>query len=522
MKFSLALESRYSSPSKIASQIKEMIRNPSNPNDHIIQDSRGHLYRLDVKTKVVEEILRFHAGPIAGICTSPIHHCLTSLGQDGTLRLYDYLDMNQLNLTSYPTAGTFLQHLPELMDETGRTLACGFEDGVVRIVSYEKPSAKEVIQPFKLQFVFKPHQHPVTCIEFNEEGDRMATIDSSGCIFFFEITRITDKTDDEGPRDFSRRDFAFTPIGFVQMDSPVTSFSFSPDNHRHVGVIEDPDDEYSFQNTGESESGNRILVTMSTGELLSMKLLSPREFDNRLSYELSQKVLSVSPWSLNNFEETVTDSQQPQEKLEKSIEDSEDGDATEANAVAIESIDRSRYFFRMVKYLEGGYFVAVFSTSAGDSQVRICKHENPSASRFVCRIVTAFGRLSFVHSSEISDIKISKTGKYFLLAGADGMTALRKLTFEELSLKTWSEHEHFSNPSKTNESAECYEDVYNGSYWCGFAHKSQNGRIPSICSAYDDSFVFSAGEDGGFFVWRNLMDAITGPESESLILNISS
>lgn len=508
MKYSWERESRYAMLHLLKIKIREMVRNPEDQNDYIIQDTRGHLYRLNSKTKEVEKVLSFHSGQVAGISTSPTQHSLASLGSDGSLRLFDYREKKLSVQFKYASPGTVIQYLPSSLDESGRSLVCGFADGIVRIVTHDKLSSASSARPFTLEYVFKPHSTPIVKIEFSEEGRRMATIDSEGLIFFFEITSIKDKDpEDSAAEIFSRENFVFTPIGFLRLDQPVTSFSFSPDNHLRVDAIEDPENEYSHQNKGPEENGHRILATLQDGSLISMILFSPREFDNTYSFEIPQEKMGIEHW---NF--VVPDIVIPQAVSNENVAEEERSEEVSESFASQESMHldelaiTSDSEFKMIKYLEGGYFLAVVINNRNESEVRVCKFGLHDSSRLV-----------FTHESEISDMSIPKSGKYILFAGADGMSAIRKLNFEELTLKRWNNgHEHFHNASKTNEEAGDFEDTFKGSYWCGFAHSSDQGRITSICNSFDDSFLATVGNDGGIFVWRNVMETVD--EGEGLRL----
>jgi WD40 repeat protein len=480
-----------------------MVRNPENPDDYVVQDTQGYLYRLDSKSKEVAKVMSFHSGHVAGICTSPLQHSFASLGNDGSLRLFDYREKTMTTKFKYTSPGTVVQYLPASLDETGRSLVCGFEDGIVRIVTYEKLKTTTLGKPFTLEYVFKPHNYPVVMIEFSEEGRRMATIDSEGLIFFFEITEINDRDpEDTTPQTFSRNNFVFQPIGFLRLDQPVTSFSFSPDNHLRVDAIEDPENEYSNQNRGREENGHRILATLQDGSLLSMILFSPREFDNTFSFEIPAEKMSKSKWNFAVPEievRKVINHENSDEEGEGEGEVSPSMESLNLDALAITADSE----FKMIRYLEGGYFLAVVINNRGQSEVRVCKYGSHDVSRLI-----------FTHDSEISTMNIPKSGKYILFAADDGMSALRKLNFEEITLKNWTSHENYYNESKTNEAAPEFDDTFKGAYWTGFAHSSNHGHVTSICTSFDDSFLVTVGEDGGMFVWRNIMEGVDDGEGD--------
>jgi WD40 repeat protein len=91
-----------------------LVRIPKLPNDYIIQDENGHIYRLDLDKKTTEEILNYHAGSIVSTDTSPLLHSVASLGEDGTVRLFEYSSKRCIGNFKYPGSGSFLCYLPEV------------------------------------------------------------------------------------------------------------------------------------------------------------------------------------------------------------------------------------------------------------------------------------------------------------------------------------------------------------------------------------------------------------------------
>ncbi len=91
-----------------------MVRSPSIPSEYILQDTGGHLFRLDTKKRSVDKILSFHSGAVSAAGFSPTCHSLVSLGRDGTLRLYDYLNKKVLLREKYSSGGTALCFLPDV------------------------------------------------------------------------------------------------------------------------------------------------------------------------------------------------------------------------------------------------------------------------------------------------------------------------------------------------------------------------------------------------------------------------
>jgi len=83
-------------------------------NEFLIQDGSGSLFKLDIRTRSMFNIMRFHSKEIAGIIMNPIHHTMVSLGNDGSLKLYDYRSNKIIANSSFSSNGTVLRILPRV------------------------------------------------------------------------------------------------------------------------------------------------------------------------------------------------------------------------------------------------------------------------------------------------------------------------------------------------------------------------------------------------------------------------
>lgn len=72
----------------------------------------GHIYKLDIKKHTTEKIYHFHAGTISAMEFSTALTRLMTLGQDGSLRLFDYMSNKNLGRYRAQAAGTYGQYLP--------------------------------------------------------------------------------------------------------------------------------------------------------------------------------------------------------------------------------------------------------------------------------------------------------------------------------------------------------------------------------------------------------------------------
>ena len=95
----------------------------------LIQDSEGGIFKADLESGKVSQLLAFHAGAVTSIDTSPVGHAAVTCGDDGSVRLWDYVAKAPLATARFPGAATAASWASRAVDNEGRTIACGFADG---------------------------------------------------------------------------------------------------------------------------------------------------------------------------------------------------------------------------------------------------------------------------------------------------------------------------------------------------------------------------------------------------------
>ncbi|KAJ3110143.1 Cilia- and flagella-associated protein 44 [Phlyctochytrium bullatum] len=511
-------------------KIKNMIKCPGDNSEYLIQDLQGHLFKLDTKKRSSERIISYHSGSIAAIDASPLGHSLLSLGADGTLRLYDYLTKSTIIRAKYPNNGSALMYLPDTLDARGCTVAAGFSDGVLRIISHTPISLSASMGDFMLHYVFKPHRQPITNINQSSKSTKEYSEDDSAPAVLF-----------------SRATISIKPIGFLEFQSPVVSISFSSDNHLNIAEMEPREARQNSRggrdaNEDEEEEiedieGRRTLVVTKEGELFSLVVPTPAQVQTRSSFELSANQTQLKQWILDVPVPKAAKDQKAETADEKNEKENvESNDATEVENQ--DKKDRSTSAMRRkrgllisnnspataVMYLEGGYFMLALVNSAGEGEIRSCKFQTPSASRLIV-----------VHKSPFSDLRLSTSGKYLLVGSVDGISCLRKIRLEDLVLYKWEHgHETYDHQSQvfeeelalkkaqrdavTHEGGDETEQLGGmaedeGLQWIGFSHDCDRGRVNSVVTTFDDSFLCTCANDGGLFVWRVNKEPIKRPEA---------
>ncbi|KAJ3162408.1 Cilia- and flagella-associated protein 44 [Geranomyces michiganensis] len=525
-------------------KIKSMIRWLGETPEFLIQDRLGHLFKLDIQQRGVEKIMSFHAGGVASVDSSPASHSMASLGSDGALKLYDYITKTTIATAVFPGGGTTMSYLPESLDRYGCTLAAGFGNGVLRIISHTATAIGNDTAEFKLQFVFKPHSTAITSIAVSADGTHLATASVDKTIFFFKID--APQTDYDNPTPFSNFKATISPLGFITLDSVPVRLSFSPDNHMNIDEIE-PIDENAFEDpeavqddSNEDVAGKRAFVVLDSGQLMALIVPEPSAIDNTLSFELINEAVKLRQWKLEVPAATPVAKLAPKEETgppktpgdassastpataEPKTEIKSDGRISSASRMAHGLVIDSTSPVTDVMYLEGGYFLLSLLNKDGESEIRACKFGTPKQSRLV-----------LVYKAKFSDMRLSTSGKYLLAGAIDGMSCLRKFRLEDILLYRWTGgHEAYTQYSKAFEEEEAQaavlrtasekgrqgdydsrgdlaivEDVP-GQYWFGHAHSSTAGKVTGVAATFDDSFFFTAGADGGLFVWRVVLERI--------------
>jgi WD40 repeat protein len=156
----------------------------------LITDANGSLRQLAVNNLPSEgaysakmeaqAVFEFHSGQVNDLDTCPKEHLAASAGADGSIRLWDYVHKNMLEMERFSAAVTCLQWMRESVDPTGRTIAAGFADGVLRFLVRGGKT-------LQCTAVAKPHSCAIVDLSISPSGQRIATAGKDGTIFLFNI-----------------------------------------------------------------------------------------------------------------------------------------------------------------------------------------------------------------------------------------------------------------------------------------------------------------------------------------------
>jgi WD40 repeat protein len=153
----------------------------------------------------------FHAAGLTGMDTCPYDHLVATCSTDGTVRCFDYVRRQMVAVRKFGAPATCLKWLPKHLDPTGRMIAVGFGDGVVRVLALgeddrrEYSASKSVQLTFLRKLVFKPHNAPVIDLAFSSDSGLLATSGADGIVFFFQCQPVV------------AANVAWNPVRFVTM-----------------------------------------------------------------------------------------------------------------------------------------------------------------------------------------------------------------------------------------------------------------------------------------------------------------
>lgn len=144
-------------------------------------------------------ILCAHSGSITGYVSSINSTHLVTCDDRGAVHCYDYLSCSFLYKTQFSTAATTLANVPLWIDETGRSVVVGFNDGVIRILVRNSNA-------WRLALVLKPHSCAIAKFSWNPSGSVLAVSAADNTAFLLKSSRFNDS-------------LTLEPIGFLKVPS---------------------------------------------------------------------------------------------------------------------------------------------------------------------------------------------------------------------------------------------------------------------------------------------------------------
>lgn len=454
------------------------------------QDAAGGIWKLDLSfthtSHAPERMFSYHAGPITGLETSPVAHFVATIGVDHTVRVYDYLSKTPMCQAKYNSGGSSLLWPPKVVDTKGTKLLAGFADGVVRLLALNKvdPSqlrSKKSKQKYELNLeqVFKPHTKTVTVLTIDEQGEILATGSDDCTVFFFTVGET------------------YKPIGFIETASPVASMEWS---HK-------------------AKAPKSVLISCKDGTVLHVEAPDPGKYDTSKTFHLPLKNLKTKEYHFKSVKDKLRKAEQEAQKAKEEEEKRKKKEAEQARrrARGLEEEEEQQQEEKeeeqeeeqkegeeneeeqhkepgeIIKGFYHGkteqFWISMGGWDAGymyQCEFDDGKKPPPAEGQEDTRDEPV--KSIPVHNSNDTPIRsvcFSHSGKFLLFGMDDGVLRIHPLDGS-------NDLEDFST------------------FWALNVHDNHHGGIRHIKTSFDDKYVFTAGMDGNFFVFRFMDKAVEG------------
>ncbi|RNF04267.1 flagellar associated protein [Trypanosoma rangeli] len=162
-------------------------------NEWVVLDSTGALWRVPyiaskdilARSRLLAKerarvALRFTGGGITSAAVSPIDHTVVTGGEDGKIRLIDYVTPQQVYEFILPVSTVVVALRFLRTDTTGMKLIACCENGTVLLLQRGSNT-------FVLLGQWRPHTDGLMTMTVDRDERRLCTISTNGTVFFFDI-----------------------------------------------------------------------------------------------------------------------------------------------------------------------------------------------------------------------------------------------------------------------------------------------------------------------------------------------
>ncbi|RZC43160.1 thyroid receptor-interacting protein 11 [Asbolus verrucosus] len=179
------------------------------------QDGNGGIWIIDLNTKDTPQesvqIYKSHAGKVVDIAVCPWGPFLASLGEDGRLYLYSYLNRKLIFEYQFPARGACMIWLPPKIANSGDEILMGFDDGTLRLCILTIDTENETASLSVIQTT-KPHEKVITKISMNRPCKVLVSGSDDATIFFFQVLSVGY--------------VELVPIGYIKVPNAVTCLTW--------------------------------------------------------------------------------------------------------------------------------------------------------------------------------------------------------------------------------------------------------------------------------------------------------
>ncbi|ERL94503.1 hypothetical protein D910_11780 [Dendroctonus ponderosae] len=422
------------------------------------QDGNGGIWLIDLNTedepKPSQQLYKCHGGKVTGLAACPYGNYIATLGELGTLYLYNYITKDRVLDYTFPAPGVCLIWLPQEIDLTGEILLAAFGDGQIRVICLHIPDINSGEDRIILHVpqTIKPHSKPVTTMSVNSKGTILVSASEDSTIFVFKV-------------DVHSHQSLLIPIGFF----PTTDI---------VSCI-----------TWHHELENEVLLGCVHGQMMQISLPTEEQPYTGVSFKLelrpqcntftTYKSQIKRDNKIRQIEEKkakkVAKKREEMERIKKENPGLEiDEETFLADSETEEELEP--LFFPEVPnriiWLKYTPFDTIWLSMAGYDAGYIYEYYIDQKDP----VPIKFRFLDGAHEMEVSTYTYTQNREYLIFAMQDGSIRVNKV-----------------NPDD-------YTDLTN--YFTIAMHDNQNGFVPKLCFSYDEKYLFSCGHDGNIFSYK--------------------
>lgn len=202
-------------------EIINMIKNDSDT--WIIQDNTGAFWRVvtehvkdsdPVEYKhTCELLIEFNSGGLYSVDTAPNQHVSVVVGNDGVVRLYDYIRKSLLTSRGFSSASQIVRWNPQAIDSSLTSFTTGHNDGTLRVL-------RQGSNGIDLVTVLKPHNAAIKDFLYSPDGRFLISICEDKIMWFLRVEYNDNKIIS-----------GFKPVGFAQLEMDILNMRFKSEKY---------------------------------------------------------------------------------------------------------------------------------------------------------------------------------------------------------------------------------------------------------------------------------------------------
>lgn len=399
----------------------------------------------EIRPQPAKQLFRCHSGEIVALETSPVSTQIATLGNDGRLYIYDYVEKKLIFHHQFLAAGGDFIWIPVSLDPTGAVMIIGLADGVVRVITFDHKAP--VNEQLQLVQAVKCHCKPIRKVSINPRKTIFVSASEDSTIFIHQLVK-------------GEPLISIQPIGFIKVPSPVTCIHWNPLKWSTViagcklgDVIQSDLPEQPNASTETSYFLGQVPVSQFKFKSIKSQIRRNeriKQIEMRKDQKRQRKLRQLEKMKSENYDLDIDE--------ESFLADSDDDEVLEAIFVPDPPSPVLWIQFTSDETLSlsmGGYDAGYIYEYTDDGEL-----------------------LSFTPVSDADDIEIHSyvyLDEYLILGMSDGKIRINRIRD---NWRDWSD------------------------YWLLSMHDNFFGKIPAIKFSYDELFMFTVGGDGNLFSYN--------------------